>query len=328
MTDMRTGSWLRPARSVVQLAAVGLFLAACGSAAPTVADRQSPDSGAAVDSFRLVAYEGEQVLGRDLDFESLLGNGRPMVLNFWAAQCPPCLLEMPWLETVSQQYADRVLMLGVDIGPFIGLGTNEQGAQLLRDLDITYPAAYAVAVVAVLTTLALVVALAVVTPDGAGGLNLAVERLSSRSSGLLGEVGTLLPFGFAFAAGMVSSVNPCGFPLLPAYVGIFLGDPGLAPAAPLVRRLARALRIGTLVTVGFVVLFAVFGLLLSLGARLILAWLPWVATSLGSLVMYGLGMGFVVVTLTLAAGVFQAALDRRLRRLLPFIGGIGTIALF
>src|SRR5918995_1249188 len=144
MTDMRTGSWLRPARSVVQLAAVGLFLAACGSAAPTVADRQSPDSGAAVDSFRLVAYQGEQVLGRDLDFESLLGNGRPMVLNFWAAQCPPCLLEMPWLETVSQQYADRVLMLGVDIGPFIGLGTNEQGAQLLRDFDITYPAAYAV----------------------------------------------------------------------------------------------------------------------------------------------------------------------------------------
>jgi cytochrome c biogenesis protein CcdA len=265
------------------------------------------------------------------------------------------------------------------------------------------PQRAAVAVVAVLTTLALVVALAVVTPDGAGGLNLAVERLSSRSSGLLGEVGTLLPFGFAFAAGMVSSVNPCGFPLLPAYVGIFLGDPGLAPAAPLVRRLARALRIGTLVTVGFVVLFAVFGLLLSLGARLILAWLPWVAaslgailvavggyrfaggslhfslparvaarvrpgsagtpfyvgfglayglaslsctlpiflavvgtsvtaktvwTSLGSLVMYGLGMGFVVVTLTLAAGVFQAALDRRLRRLLPFIGGIGTIALF
>ena len=51
-------------------------------------------------------------------------------------------------------------------------------------------------------------------------------------------------------------------------------------------------------------------------------------SSLGSLVMYGLGMGFVIVTLTLAAGAFQAALDRRLRRLLPFMGGIGTIALF
>jgi thiol-disulfide isomerase/thioredoxin len=141
---MRTGSWLRPAGFVVQLAVVGVFLAACGSAAPTDADRQSPDGGAAVDSFRLVAYQGGQVLGGELDFETLLGNGRPVVLNFWAAQCPPCLLEMPWFDTVSQQYADRVLMLGVDIGPFIGLGTNEQGARLLGDLDISYPAAYAV----------------------------------------------------------------------------------------------------------------------------------------------------------------------------------------
>ena len=128
----------------MQLAAVGAFLVACGSAAPTAADGQSPDGGAAVYSFRLVAYQGEQVFGGELDFESLVGNGRPVVLNFWAAQCPPCLLEMPWLESVSQQYADRVLMLGVDIGPFIGLGTNEQGSQLLHDLDITYPAAYAV----------------------------------------------------------------------------------------------------------------------------------------------------------------------------------------
>ncbi len=142
---MRTGSWLRPARSAVQLAAVGVLLAACGSAAPTAADGRSPDGVAAVDSFRLVAYQGEDLLGgREVDFESLVGNGRPVVLNFWAAQCPPCLLEMPWFDTVSQQYADRVLMLGVEIGPFVGLGTNEQGAQLLRDLDITYPAAYAV----------------------------------------------------------------------------------------------------------------------------------------------------------------------------------------
>ncbi|MGH8775832.1 MAG: hypothetical protein ACRDWI_11875 [Jiangellaceae bacterium] len=51
-------------------------------------------------------------------------------------------------------------------------------------------------------------------------------------------------------------------------------------------------------------------------------------SSLGSLVMYGLGMGFVIVTLTLAAGAFQATLDLRLRRLLPAISRLGTIALF
>jgi hypothetical protein len=37
-----------------------------------------------------------------------------------------------------------VLLVGIDVGRFTGLGTNEQGARLLEDLDITYPAVYAV----------------------------------------------------------------------------------------------------------------------------------------------------------------------------------------
>ncbi|HSJ36530.1 MAG TPA: hypothetical protein VLB85_15900, partial [Acidimicrobiia bacterium] len=34
----------------------------------------------------------------------------------------------------------------------------------------------------------------------------------------------------AFAAGMISTVNPCGFAMLPAYLGYFLGGaPGTDP---------------------------------------------------------------------------------------------------
>jgi cytochrome c biogenesis protein CcdA len=33
----------------------------------------------------------------------------------------------------------------------------------------------------------------------------------------------LLPFGYSFGAGMVSTVNPCGFSLLPAYLSLYLG---------------------------------------------------------------------------------------------------------
>ena len=29
---------------------------------------------------------------------------------------------------------------------------------------------------------------------------------------------------FAFGAGMVALINPCGFGLLPAYLGVFLGQ--------------------------------------------------------------------------------------------------------
>ena len=34
------------------------------------------------------------------------------------------------------------------------------------------------------------------------------------------------PLALAFASGMVATVNPCGFAMLPAYLGYFLGLEG------------------------------------------------------------------------------------------------------
>ena len=48
-----------------------------------------------------------------------------------------------------------------------------------------------------------------------GGVNGFVEALSGSSSSRLGNLGLLAPLGFAFAAGMASAVNPCGFAMLP-----------------------------------------------------------------------------------------------------------------
>ncbi len=42
--------------------------------------------------------------------------GEILVVNFWYASCPPCRLEAPWLEELSQQYAaEGVQFLGVNI---------------------------------------------------------------------------------------------------------------------------------------------------------------------------------------------------------------------
>lgn len=68
----------------------------------------------------------------------------------------------------------------------------------------------------------------------------------------------------AFAAGMIAPVNPCGFALLPAWITYALDD---GDTSPLPVRLARALRSGAALTVGFAVTLAAAGLVVSAGAR-------------------------------------------------------------
>lgn len=92
----------------------------------------------AAPDFELTVYQGEDVLGGSrLQLSDL--QGRPLVLNFWAGLCPPCRAEMPDLQEVYNQYQDQVLLFGLDVGPFVGLGSSEDGRKLLRELDITYP---------------------------------------------------------------------------------------------------------------------------------------------------------------------------------------------
>ncbi|HEY0639466.1 MAG TPA: cytochrome c biogenesis protein CcdA [Pseudonocardiaceae bacterium] len=68
---------------------------------------------------------------------------------------------------------------------------------------------------------------------------------------------------FAFAAGLVAAVNPCGFALLPAYLTlVVLGEDRAALAD---RRVAvvRALGATAAMTIGFLAVFGAFGLLVS-----------------------------------------------------------------
>lgn len=115
----------------------GRWLAAAGALAVAVV--------LAGDAFPIVAYQGADVLGAvELDFSEVLASGTPVVLNFWAGQCPPCRAEMPAFQRVHDAHAGEFLLVGVDIGPFLGLGSHESAQELLAELGITYPAAYAV----------------------------------------------------------------------------------------------------------------------------------------------------------------------------------------
>ena len=132
--------------------------------------------------------------------------------------------------------------------------------------------------------LALAVVGAAFTGSGGetGGVNGFIESLSGSSSSNLGSLGLLAPLGFAFAAGMASSVNPCGFAMLPAYLGLYLGaNERDSNRINPVRDLGKALLVGGVVTAGFILLFGVAGVVIGAGTRSIVEFIPWLGLSIG-----------------------------------------------
>jgi thiol-disulfide isomerase/thioredoxin len=86
-------------------------------------------------------YQGHERLGGSTaSVDDLLDDGVPLVLNFWGGDCPPCRFEMPALQRVYETHRDNINFLGLDIGPFMGLGTRQSARDLLSELQITYPA--------------------------------------------------------------------------------------------------------------------------------------------------------------------------------------------
>jgi len=99
-----------------------------------------------------------------------------------------------------------------------------------------------------------------------------------------------VPLAYAFTAGLVAAVNPCGFPMLPAYLSWFIGtddDTDTDTGARVLRALGSALA----VSIGFVAVFAGLGIPINAGASSIYRWMPWLTMVIGvALVALGVAM--------------------------------------
>ena len=116
-----------------------------------------------------------------------------------------------------------------------------------------------------------------------------------------------LPFALAFTAGLVATVNPCGFAMLPAYLAYFLGLEGEArPGAA--RTIGRSLGVGAVVSAGFITVFGIAGVLITLGVQAVVGALPWAAMVVG--------VGVAILGVAMLAGF-------ELTSRLPKIGGAG-----
>ena len=150
----------------------------------------------------------------------------------------------------------------------------------------------AIAIAAVAYAIAVIGALSVRNATGIDGVNRFVELLSGSSGTGISNVGIKL--GFAYAVGAASAVNPCGFAMLPAYLGLYVsGGSRERESRNLLLPLARAIMVGLSVSAGFVALFGAVGLVLGLGSQaVVVTALPYV--------------GLTVGVLLIAAGAFMA----------------------
>ena len=165
-------------------------------------------------------------------------------------------------------------------------------AGLWDRLPVSRNVVIATVIAAIAYGLAIAGALVLRNAEGIDGVNRFVEGLSGTSGAGISNLGIKL--GFAYAVGAASAVNPCGFAMLPAYLGMYVSGGNQDRDRRPVLLVGRAIMVGLSVSLGFVVLFGVVGLILGFGSQaIVVTALPYV--------------GLAVGVLLIGAGAFMAA---------------------
>jgi len=135
----------RHARSLVVAIAIAVVLTGC-TANDSLAEQYRSGNGQGYisgDGAYTVIAEADR--GEAIEFEGTIENGdtvssddyrgEVLVVNFWYAACPPCRLEAPDLEALSQQFApDGVSFLGMNI-----YDQAPTAMSFAEEFGVTYP---------------------------------------------------------------------------------------------------------------------------------------------------------------------------------------------
>lgn len=133
------------------------------------------------------------------------------------------------------------------------------------------------------TIITFIIAIIFYNNENSDILNSSVGMISSRTSSYITNFHIITSMGFAFVAGVAAAFNPCGFVMLPAYIGLYLK---INKNQTIHKKLSNALIISLSMTMGFTILFGLFAFIIGLGAKAIIySMLPWMGISIGMLLI-------------------------------------------
>jgi cytochrome c biogenesis protein CcdA len=109
---------------------------------------------------------------------------------------------------------------------------------------------------------------------------------------VIAAVGPDQAWAYYLTLGMVATVNPCGFAMLPAYLSYFLGVEESAAEVPRAS-VAQAVRVACAVAAGFLAVFALAGAAVELTSLPVYENVPWISIAIGlGLLALGVAMLF------------------------------------
>ena len=138
MTSMNllNNGWIKTS-SFLMLTSLVLFGYGCGSGNPYIADKAAAHSDAIL-------------IATDANFAgSVLGADQPVLVDFWATWCGPCLQMAPAVSQVADEYKGRAIVAKVDVDKNPAISKNydvaaiptfivfHQGKEVMRYTGVT-----------------------------------------------------------------------------------------------------------------------------------------------------------------------------------------------
>ncbi len=108
---------------LVMILTSGLLITGCA-----VGSEPTATVGKAAPDFELQNLDGQSISLSDL-------KGKPVLINFWATWCGPCVSEMPYIQEIYGEWSGKGLMvLAINMGE-----SSSKVEQFLQDHNLSLP---------------------------------------------------------------------------------------------------------------------------------------------------------------------------------------------